>query len=108
MLRRGGGREDLCACKSTSDLISDLLQNKIVACLSRKERFCVDKNVVHLVCKGDTIGVYDLVNVRKVVNCINIKPSWLSIKWKSIMFQIGLMLHTLLRQHMKEGCNIIN
>lgn len=82
VLRRGGGREDLHVCKSASELISDLLQNKIIVCLSRKDRFCMDKNVVHLVCRGDTIGMYNLVNVRKVVNCINSKPSWLSIKWK--------------------------
>lgn len=82
VLRRGSGREDLSVCKSTSDLISDLLQNKIIAYLSGKDRFCMDKNVMHLVCRGNTIGVYKLVNVRKVVNCISIKPSWLSVEWK--------------------------
>lgn len=82
LLRRGSGREDLHVCTPTSDLLSELFQNKIVACLSRKDGFCMSENVMCLVCSENTIGVCNLVNGRKVVNCIKTNPSWLSIKWK--------------------------
>lgn len=66
----------------------------------------MDENVMYFVYRGYTIGVYNLVNIRKVVSCINIKTPWLSVKWNYIMFQTGLMLYTLLRQNLKES--IIN
>lgn len=78
LLRRGSGREDLPACIRTSDLLSDLLKNKIIACLSRKDWICMKENVICLVCREENIGVCNLVNGRKVENCVNINPSWLS------------------------------
>lgn len=78
LLRRGRGREDLHVCTPTADLLSDLLKNKIIAYLCRKDWIYMKENVMCLVCREKNIGVCNLVNGRKVVNCININPSWLS------------------------------